>query len=302
MALLPGEPPYARRPNVIVDCPKYRPARAETDFVSPGVADESARRGHARVSCEIAPPAFAGLFRAYSCGCAGESGLRCWIPRCEHRLQVHPEDGYVRRQVPPNSIVPSNPQSSAFHHRQEFIEIGRMKTTDGCYVALLRSGASRFCSFTSTESGPLRRRAWPKNNMPPPRRKCCGATKSASTTPPDRPIKPGGILHSLHSTQQLKVRERRPPALRVVWREMTTPDARSAAGILASEARRVGSQLSPPPPANPKERPIAPTLSSVTLPFVKITKKASAASSVSVRPLRGQRATVRLNPDPARIP
>ncbi len=37
---------------------------------------------------------------------------------------------------------------------------------------------------------------------------------------------------------------------------MTTPDASSAAGILAGEARHVGSQLSPPP-ANPKERPMA---------------------------------------------
>ena len=36
------------------------------------------------------------------------------------------------------NLDPPNPRSFAFHHRQGFIEIGRMKTTDSLCVALLR--------------------------------------------------------------------------------------------------------------------------------------------------------------------
>jgi uncharacterized protein len=45
---------------------------------------------------------------------------------------------HLRRLACGVNLEPPNPRSFAFHHRQGFIEIGRMKTTEGLYVALLR--------------------------------------------------------------------------------------------------------------------------------------------------------------------
>lgn len=71
--------------------------------------------------------AVAARFRGLGVGSALYAELERWA--------VHKHFRWLAGGV---NLDPPNPRSFTFHHRQGFIEIGRMKTTDSLCVALLR--------------------------------------------------------------------------------------------------------------------------------------------------------------------